>query len=86
MLTTDALKNYGGASDLETVSMYLENLMPSKKRRDERMVELFDLAFEFIDNGLHWKCIRNLAKYMLENKRHEILCEEIIAVCDRQVH
>lgn len=86
LLTAEALKNYGGASDLETITMYLDNLIPSQKHRDERMLELFDLAFQFIDNVQHWQCIRNLAKYMLENKKDKILCEEIIAVCNSQVH
>lgn len=86
LLNTDALKYYGGSSDLETVSMYMENLIPSQKHREEQLLELFNQAFQFIDSRLNWECICNLAKHILQNKQHNIPCEEVIAVCDRQIN
>ena len=86
LINSNALKNYGGTSDLEAVLMYLDNFIPSKQHREEELVRLLNLAFQFIDHRLHWKCILNLARYILENKQHKIRCEEVIEVCDRCIY
>ncbi|MDO9268222.1 MAG: hypothetical protein Q7T96_03815 [Methylobacter sp.] len=82
LVNIDALHYYGGTSDLEKVYEYLDIFIAAGSRQEEKLVELFNKAFEFISSHTHWKAIECLADYILNNKENIISCEEAIAVLD----
>ena len=49
---------------------------------EEKIAELFNQAFQFIDSPVHWQAIERLAGYILDNTKNTIGCEEAIAVLD----
>lgn len=82
LVNINALHNYGGTSDLEKVYEYLDTFIASRQRQEEKMIELFNNAFQFINSPVHWRAIERLADYILTNKDNIISCEEAIAVLD----
>jgi hypothetical protein len=82
LVNLNALHNYGGTSDLNKVYEYLDIYIPARSRRQEKMTELFNKAFQFINSPNHWKAVERLADYILSNKENIISCEEAIAVLD----
>ena len=82
-ITLGDLHNNGGFSDLEKAQVYLECFIASKALREEKMLELLSQAFHFIDNRRHWRCILNLAHYILDSRQETISCDDAIAVLDR---
>ncbi len=80
LLNTYALNYYGGASDVKKAYSYLEYFIPSKEEREDKMLELFSEAFDFIDAMDNWECILSLAHYILDSKKDVVSCEEAIAV------
>ena len=83
LINVNALYNYGGTSDLEKVYDYLESLISDARLIEEKMVELFNLAYQFIESPVHWRAIECLAGYILDNSKNTITCEEAIAVLDK---
>jgi len=86
LITVNALHYYGGKSDLEKVYEYLENFISDNSLHEEKIVELFNQAFQFIDSPVHWKAIERLAAYILDNTKNTISCEEAIAVLDESAN
>jgi hypothetical protein len=84
LINVNALHNYGGTSDLEKVYDYLENFISDRSLHGEKVAELFDKAFQFIDSPVHWQAIDRLAGFILDNTKNTISCEEAIAVLDVQ--
>ena len=82
LINVNALHNYGGTSDLEKVYDYLENFISDTSLHEEKIAELFNQAFQFIDSPVHWQAIERLAGYILDNTKNTIGCEEAIAVLD----
>ncbi|HEY8097544.1 MAG TPA: hypothetical protein VIE65_15845 [Methylobacter sp.] len=82
LINLKALYNYGGRSDLEKVYEYLDIFIASRNRHEEKLAELFNQAFQFINSPCHWKSVERLAEYILSNKENVISCEEAIAVMD----
>jgi hypothetical protein len=85
LINVNALHNYGGTSDLEKVYEYLENFISENSLHEEKIAELFDQAFQFIDSPVHWQAIERLAGYILDNTKNTIGCEEAIAVIDERI-
>jgi hypothetical protein len=85
LINVNALHNYGGTSDLEKVYDYLENFISDNSLHQEKMAELFNKAFQFIESPVHWKAIERLAGYILDNTKNTINCEEAIAVLDKSI-
>jgi len=85
LINVNALHNYGGTSDLEKVYEYLENFISENNLHEEKIAELFDQAFQFIDSPVHWQAIERLAGYILDNTKNTIGCEEAIAVIDERI-
>ena len=81
-INVNAVHNYGGTSDLEKVYDYLESIIANKSLQEEKIAELFNKAFQFIDSPAHWQAIERLAGYILDNTKTTISCEEAIAVLD----
>ena len=80
LISINALHHYGGTSDLEKVYDYLENFIADPCLQEEKLVELLNQAFEFIESPVYWKAIENLATYIQDNMT--ISCEDAIAVLD----
>ena len=85
LINFQALYNYGGLSDLEKVMAYLDCFIASKALREEKVRELLTQAYQFIDNPLHWRCILNLADYILNSHQETISCEEAINLFDHSL-
>lgn len=83
LVDINALHNYGGTSDLNKVYEYLDIFIANRSRHKEKIAELFDKAFQFINSANHWKSVERLAGYILNNKENVIGCEEAIAVLDQ---
>jgi len=77
-----ALKNYGGGSDLALIREYLESFSASKQQQDEKLDELFTVAFNFVNDDANWKAISKLANYILESNKNIISCEEVVYVLE----
>jgi len=82
LVNIDALHYYGGTSDLEKVYEYLDSFIAAGSRHEEKLVELFNKAFQFISSATHWRAIERLADYILSNRENIISCEEAIVVLD----
>ena len=82
LISINALHHYGGTSDLEKVYDYLENFIADPCLQEEKLVELLNQAFEFIESPVYWKAIENLATYIQDNMSDTISCEDAIAVLD----
>lgn len=82
LVNINALHYYGGTSDLEKVYEYLDIYIAGRSRREKKMAELFNKAFEFISSPVYWQAIERLADFILGNKENIISYEEAIAVLD----
>jgi len=82
LVDLEALKNYGGGSDLAFAREYLESFSASKQQQDEKLDELFTEACDFVSDYSNWKAITKLANYILESNKNIICCEEVISVLE----
>ncbi|AEF98596.1 hypothetical protein [Methylomonas methanica] len=82
LMNLEALRHYGGHSDLERAQYYLEYFITSKPHREKKLAELLVQAYRFIDNSQHWACIEGLARFILDSRQEVISCDEAIAVFD----
>lgn len=73
----NALKNYGGSSDLALANEYLQTYSTCKQHRKAKLDELFKTAFNFINNKINWAAIVKLAHYILDSNKNIISCEEV---------
>jgi hypothetical protein len=82
LVNLKALKNYGGGSDLALVREYLQSFSESRQLQDEKLDELFAVAFDFINDYANWKAITKLADYILKSNKNIIGCEEVVSVLE----
>ncbi len=80
-----ALKNYGGSSDLALANEYLQSFSDDKQQRNEKLDELFTVAFDFVNNDANWAAITKLADYILGDSENIIGCEEIVSMLDESI-
>jgi hypothetical protein len=80
-----ALKNYGGSSDLALAYEYLQSYSADSKQRDEKLHDLFTMAFNFVNNDANWAAITQLANYVLKSRKDIIGCEEIVTMLDQSI-
>ena len=83
LIHLEALNNYGGNSDLALVNEYLQSFSADKQQKDEKLVELFNVAFDFVNDYKTWAAITKLAGYILGSNKNIICCEEIVSVLDQ---
>lgn len=87
LINVEALRNYGGASDLTLIVDYLQCVSCSKKWLDHKLKELHLQAFAFVDNTANWKRIKKLADYIIDGNLKTIDSNEIKTVLNkRNVH
>jgi len=82
LVDLDALKNYGGSSDLELAREYLQCFSACKQQQDKKLDELFTVAFNFITNRANWAAIAKLANYILNSNKNLISCEEVVSLLE----
>ncbi|MGR9014500.1 MAG: hypothetical protein ACU83U_12725 [Gammaproteobacteria bacterium] len=85
IVNLNALKNYGGSSDIALVNEYLQSFSADKQQRDNKLAELFTVAFDFINNAKNWAAITKLVDYILNSSENVIYCEEIILMLEQSV-
>ena len=83
LLSINSLHNYGGTSDLNKIHEYLDIFIADRGRHQEKLAQLFDKAFQFINSSIHWQAIERLAHHILSNPEDIISCEEAIIVLDK---
>lgn len=82
LINMEALKNYGGKSDLAVIQEYLQSFSTSRQQHYEKLAELFGVAFNFVADSANWKAISRLAHYILVSNKNCIRYEEVAAVLD----
>jgi hypothetical protein len=82
LLTINALRNYGSASDLARVDEYLSYLTDCPQHRQQKLTQLLKQAFEFMTHPKTWKAVKAVAQFILASKKQIIRCEEVFAVID----
>lgn len=85
LVNLKALKNYGGSSDFALANEYLQSFSADKQQREEKLDELFNIAFNFISIDANWAAISKLADYILGSKKNIIDCEEIASILEQSV-
>ena len=85
LVNLDALRNYGGSSDIALANEYLRCFSADKQQQDEKLTELFTVAFDFINNATNWAAISRLADYILGSRKNIIRCEEVFLMLDQSV-
>ncbi|MEY3808219.1 MAG: hypothetical protein RI893_1195 [Pseudomonadota bacterium] len=78
LVNLDALKNYGGSADVGLVNEYLQSFSTDRQQRNEKSDELFNIAFNFVNDNKNWVIITKLANYILESSDAVSHCDEII--------
>ncbi|MGR8930066.1 MAG: hypothetical protein ACU836_05445 [Gammaproteobacteria bacterium] len=82
LVSLNALRNYGGHSDLESVQQYLDAFVKADTHREQKINELFREAQRFIDDPSYWQCISELADFILKSGKETISCEETTDVLE----
>jgi hypothetical protein len=85
LVNLKALINYGGSSDLALANEYLQSYSSDKQQQADKLDELFNIAFDFVNNDANWAAIIKLADYVLCSSKNIIGCEEIVSVLDQSV-
>jgi hypothetical protein len=85
IVNLNALKNYGGSSDLALAYEYLQSLPGDQKQKDEKLDGLFTEAFDFVNKNENWMAITQLANYILDSRKNIICCEDVISILDKSV-
>jgi hypothetical protein len=86
LVDLNALHNYGGTSDLDTVRKYLECFPDDKLLREQKITELFLEAFNFINERLNWAAITALADYIVSDDQSIVEFDEVIDILEAAYH
>ncbi|MFA6164200.1 MAG: hypothetical protein WC685_12315 [Methylobacter sp.] len=82
LVNLKALKNYGGSSDLAVANEYLQSFSACKQLQEEKLDELFAVAYDFINDQENWAAISRLANYILDSNKNIISCEEAVLLLE----
>jgi predicted transposase YbfD/YdcC len=85
IVNLEALKNYGGSSDLAMVNEYLQSFSDNQQQREEKLDQLFTIAFNFVNDQANWTAITKLANHILSDSKNIIGCEEIVSMIDESI-
>jgi hypothetical protein len=80
LIDQNALKNYGGYSDLILVNDYLLSFSDCQEQRDDKLNELFVIAFKFIDQQTNWAAITKLAHSIIKGQQDNIDYEKVVSL------
>lgn len=82
LINLKALENYGGSFDLALTFEYLQSFSACKQQQDEKLDELFSVAFNFINEQENWAAINKLASYILNSNENIMSYEEVVALLE----
>ena len=82
LINLDALHFYGGSSDLEVISEYMESFILHEAERNRKLAELFLAAFNFVNSSSNWRAISALANFILAEPQGIIHCEDVISLLE----
>jgi hypothetical protein len=85
LINIAALHFYGGNSDLELISQYMECFMADKAEREKKLDELYLAAFNFVNKRSNWRAITALADYIRGEQKTTISCEEVISLLESRL-
>jgi hypothetical protein len=85
LLNFGALNFYGGSSDFEIITEYMECYLPNKAERDQKMSELFFEAFSFVNDKSNWRAISALVEFIQDEHKSIIHSEDVISLLDSGV-
>jgi len=85
LVNLNALENYGGKSDLALANEYLHCFSADEQQRNEKLAELFTLAFDFVNDDANWAAITKLADYILASRKNITCCEDIVSILDQSL-
>jgi hypothetical protein len=85
LVNLDALHFYGGSSDLEVISEYMECFIPCKKERRHKLSELFMTAYHFVNKRKNWRAISALAEFIMDEPDDIINCEKVVSVLEARL-
>jgi hypothetical protein len=80
LIDPPALKNYGGSFDLALVDDYLRSYSSNQQTRDQKLSQLHQVAFNFINDYFNWRAISKLAEFILATEKDRICFEEVAAI------
>ena len=75
-----ALLNYGGVFDLALVDDYLQSFSTALDKRAQKLSQLHQVAFNFINDYHNWRAVSKLARYILATSKDTICYEEVAAI------
>ena len=78
----NTLKNYGGNSDLALIKDYLQSFSATAQQQAQKLAELFELAFNFVNDSVNWVAISKLAHYILNSNKLIIGYEEVASLVE----
>lgn len=85
LVNLKALKNYGGSSDLALANDYLHSFSTDNQQKDNKLNELFTVAFDFVNDDANWAAITHLARYIFDSRKNIIDCEEVVSMLDQSI-
>ncbi len=85
LINLSALHFYGGNSDLEVITEYMECFLLDEAVRQQKLADLFAAAFRFVSKRTNWCAIAALAQFILAEPKGVINCEEIIVFLESRL-
>ncbi|MDO9139843.1 MAG: response regulator [Methylobacter sp.] len=85
LINLEALKNYGGDTDIALAVNYVQRFFTYRQQQDEKLHELFLAAFNFINDRANWAAITKLANYILKSNNNVISAEEVASLVDEAI-
>jgi hypothetical protein len=85
LIDLKSLTYYGGDTDLALANKYLQSFSDDQQKKQDKLNELFTIAFNFVKNNANWSAISLLAEHILGSCNENIGCEEVISTLDRSI-
>lgn len=82
LIDLEALKQYGGDSDLLIARQNLRNLLSVQSEQDKKLEELLTAAFYFVNDDNNWSVIIRLAEYLFKHHKKMMSSEEVASVLE----
>lgn len=86
LVNIDALKNYGGLSDMEKVEDYLNAYSSDPEKKSAKLKNLYAASFEFIAQPTHWRAITSLAKHISTCGKELIAYDDAVVILEAAVN
>jgi hypothetical protein len=85
LIHLDALHSYGGSSDLDIITEYMERFISCKTERDQKRDELFMAAYSFVNKRVNWDTISALAEFIMAEPLGTINCNKVISLLESRL-